>query len=241
MKKLISAFVFIGILVFSYTNTNIKAQQKKQDLLTAKEFSNQLSKDKSIQLVDVRTAEEFAEGHLNNAENIDWNSMDFGKNTAFLDKKKPVFVYCLSGGRSEKAAEKLRKSGFSKVYNLDGGMMKWRAANLPEVRGLANNTGGMNTGEYEKRIGENPVLLVDFYADWCEPCKRMKPYLEEMDKTMKDKVTVLRINVDKNKNLVKQLGVDALPVLMLYKNKSLVWKEQGFVPKETVMKKLAEK
>jgi thioredoxin len=123
---------------------------------------------------------------------------------------------------------------------LAGGMMKWRGENLPEVKGQVAQNRGMDTAEYETLIGNTPVLLVDFYADWCAPCKKMKPYLDEIDKKMSKEVKVLRINVDKNKHLVNNLGIDALPVLRLYKNKNLVWNKQGFVPKEEVLKKLAE-
>ncbi|WP_187478208.1 thioredoxin domain-containing protein [Amniculibacterium sp. G2-70] len=237
MKKLMSAVIFTGIIAFSSCNQSINAQTNN---LAVTEYANELKKNPEIQLIDVRTPEEFADGHLENAVNIDWNSKSFDKLVSTLDKKKPVFVYCLSGGRSEKAANKLTKIGFLSVTNLAGGMMKWRGENLPEVKGQVAQNRGMDTAEYETLIGNTPVLLVDFYADWCAPCKKMKPYLDEIDKKMSKEVKVLRINVDKNKHLVNNLGIDALPVLRLYKNKNLVWNKQGFVPKEEVLKKLAE-
>lgn len=239
MKKIVSALAFTAVLMISSCYQDIKAQKKDQNQLSVTEVSSQMKSNKKIQLLDVRTPEEYAEGHLDNAININVNNPTFGKEISNLDKSQPVIVYCLSGGRSAKAAAKLKEKGY-KVYDMSGGIMKWRAANLPETKGVSQQNMGMDTAEYETMIGENPVLLVDFYADWCEPCKRMKPYLDEIDRTMKDKVKVLRINVDKNKALVKNLGVDALPVLMLYKNKNLEWKEQGFVPKETVLQKLSE-
>ena len=78
-------------------------------------------------------------------------------------------------------------------------------------------------------------MLVDFYADWCGPCKKMKPYLEEIASDMKDKVMVVRINADDNQGLCKELKIDALPVLQLYKNKTLSWNYSGFIGKDSVV------
>jgi thioredoxin 1 len=237
MKKIAIELYLLGVLFVSACNQNVNAQSNESATISAVEMSKQIQNKKPIQLIDVRTAEEFADGHIKNAENIDINSPDFSKQLALLDKEKPIYVYCLSGGRSTKAAGKLKELGFAKVYNMQEGMMKWRAAKLPEIKG--NNTAlGMTKQEYEKLISETPVLLVDFYANWCEPCKKMKPYLDEIDQTMKEKVKVIRINVDKNQALVKNLGVDALPVLMLYKDNKMVWKQNGFTPKEKVLEEL---
>ncbi len=59
--------------------------------------------------------------------------------------------------------------------------------------------------------------IIDFYADWCKPCKMMKPYLDEISEEMKDKVVVYRINADDNPELCKDLAVEALPTIFIYK------------------------
>jgi thioredoxin len=79
---------------------------------------------------------------------------------------------------------------------------------------------------------------VDFYADWCAPCKKMKPYLDEISTEMADKVVVLRINADDNKQLCKDLKIDALPVLHVYKNAVKTWTNVGFIEKADVVKQL---
>ena len=96
--------------------------------LDADAFEKKLSEDGSVQLVDVRTADEFKAGHLVAAVPIDWFSKSFldeALNT--LDKERPVLVYCRSGRRSAAAAAKLSKAGF-KVYNLEGGYLAWTEA-----------------------------------------------------------------------------------------------------------------
>ncbi|MEY8021071.1 rhodanese-like domain-containing protein [Muriicola sp. SD30] len=80
-----------------------------------------------VQLVDVRTPREFKGGHIARALNIDYfNSWAFKEGFEKLDKSKPVYLYCRSGNRSLKAANKLVKMGFEKVYDLKGGILKWK-------------------------------------------------------------------------------------------------------------------
>ena len=66
----------------------------------------------------------------------------------------------------------------------------------------------------------------------------MKPYLEEISNEMKDNVLVVRINVDDNQQICKELKIDALPILQLYKNNTLIWTNSGYINKEDVVKQL---
>lgn len=83
-----------------------------------------LIKQKKVQIVDVRSEKEFAKGHLPNAININVVQPDFESQLSQLKKKKPVAVYCVSGIRSKKAAEKMAAQGFQ-VYELNTGLSKW--------------------------------------------------------------------------------------------------------------------
>lgn len=86
------------------------------------------------QLLDVRTPEEWKEGHLDKAKLVTLSKEGFvEKAKAELDPKKPVLVYCKSGGRSAKAAKQLREAGFT-VYDLDGGITAWQKAGKPVVK-----------------------------------------------------------------------------------------------------------
>jgi thioredoxin len=144
-------------------------------------------------------------------------------------------VYCLSGGRSGSAASKMRSDGFKEVYEMNGGMMKWRAANLPETTDNKVNKPGMALADFNKLTQSDKIVLVDFYADWCVPCKKMKPYLDEIASEMATKVQVVRINADDNQELMKALKVDALPVLKVFQKGKETWNNVGFVPKEEVL------
>jgi rhodanese-related sulfurtransferase len=87
-----------------------------------------LASDPSNVILDVRTPEEFAAGHIANATNIDWQSDDFEQKVSALDKKKTYLVHCAAGGRSAKACKKLDRLSFANVYNLKGGMAAWEKA-----------------------------------------------------------------------------------------------------------------
>jgi rhodanese-related sulfurtransferase len=83
-----------------------------------------------IQLVDVRTADEYKAGHIAFSQNIDIASPTFDEDIVKLDKSKPVVVYCKSGGRSARCSEKLKDAGFVKIYDLEGGFEKWKFKGL---------------------------------------------------------------------------------------------------------------
>lgn len=82
--------------------------------------------NRNIQLVDVRTPKEYKEEHIGNAMNIDFNDTDFEANVQKLNKNKRVYLYCRTGNRSAKAAEKMRAMGFRKLYVLPVGMEGWK-------------------------------------------------------------------------------------------------------------------
>ena len=147
-------------------------------------------------------------------------------------------MYCLSGGRSGSAASQLRSNGFKNVLELDGGMMAWRSAGLPETTDTkVVKSKGMTTSEFEKLLQTDKVVLVDFYAEWCGPCKKMKPSLEAVEREMTN-VKVIRIDVDKNAELVKSFGILDIPILRVYKQGKITWEKKGFVEKEEIKKNL---
>ena len=96
------------------------------------EFAQQLKVSSGAQLVDVRTPEEFGEGHIEGATNINYHDADFKSQLEQLNKEKPVFVYCRSGGRSGRSMKDFKDLGFKKVYDLKGGFNAWSKAETEE-------------------------------------------------------------------------------------------------------------
>ncbi len=69
--------------------------------------------------------------------------------------------------------------------------------------------------------------MVDFYADWCGPCKMMAPILEDVKSQIGDKATIVKINVDENQALAMQYGIQSIPALLIFKQGQVVWQEVG--------------
>lgn len=122
--------IFLSLSVLLIVACSCVKAQEGVNLVDSNKFEQEI-KEPTSQIVDVRTPEEFAEGHIAKAVNMNVNDTDFESKIATLDKEKPVMVYCRSGGRSAKAAGILKEKGFKHVYDLDGGMIGWNEANKP--------------------------------------------------------------------------------------------------------------
>jgi rhodanese-related sulfurtransferase len=109
----------------------MNGQGKNKRELSPAQFTKTIKEQPSATVIDVRTPEEYSEGHLPNAINYDWNGDDFDEQVSQLDKEKPVLVYCRSGKRSASAASALRAQGFKQVYELKGGITEWKDKGLP--------------------------------------------------------------------------------------------------------------
>ena len=129
MKIKVLSFV---LLLFSLTSC-LKNQADGVQVMDVAKYEKKMSQP-DVQLIDVRTPEEFSEGHLENAINIDVTADDFDAKVATLDKEKPVMVYCKLGGRSSKAATRLKELGFKNITDLEGGIMNWKSENKKIVQ-----------------------------------------------------------------------------------------------------------
>lgn len=235
MKNLtsLSFFVLFVILLSSSCNSSNNGGINFQ--LNASEFSDKISSTPGAVVLDVRTEGEFSQGHIQNAVNISWNDPTFDGKINNIPKNSPIFIYCLSGSRSMSAANFMRRNGYSNVYELMGGMMKWTAANFPLTTGSAvEKAAGMDLTTFKNLTKGKNIVLVDFYADWCLPCKKMEPFLNELANENKNQITLLRINADEHSELCKSLKIDALPYLQLYKNEVLKWEKVGFIDKKGI-------
>lgn len=136
--KLIHFFVLVLPVLTSVPTVNagsdihsIQTQTGSVKTVSVTEFEKLIKTEGT--LVDVRTNREAGEGIIEGALVIDFLGLNFEKEIVKLDKTKPVFIYCLSGARSENASEKLVESGYT-VYNLEGGVEAWKAAGKPLVK-----------------------------------------------------------------------------------------------------------
>lgn len=224
---------FLGIAIVFFLPLSVAFSQSK---ISGAEFQSRLDSTQNAQVLDVRTAEEFGSGRLPNAINFDIKKDDFLKKTETLDKNAPVFLYCLAGSRSASAAQLLADNGFTEVYDLDGGYMRWTVERRP-VEGVKIEKEaivGMPVAEYDALLKTDQPVLVDFTAKWCAPCKAMYPTIKKIEAEFSGRATVRVIDIDINKTISEHLEIKYLPLLYLYKNGEIVWKSTGAVNEKTL-------
>ena len=227
MKLSIVSLLLIGFLCISC----IGQVSKNIETIPATAFAEKIRATPNAQILDVRTPEEFASQHIDHAVNVNWRADGFIEKANNFNKENPVFVYCLSGGRSKQAADKLSELGFSKIYNLEGGFLKWNAA---QINTPSDKIIGICPQEYQDILKTNKKVLVNFYAEWCAPCKKMTPYILKMQEDLKDKIVIVRLDADKNKTILDTLKLDGLPVVILYEKGKEIWRNIGYISEENL-------
>ena len=117
----------------SKPETSAKSAEPKN--VTPDEVEQLMKSDPKPLIVDVRTPQEFANGHIAGAKNIDINDPDFAKKIGALNAKSPVIVHCAAGRRGAKALPTLSQHKFPAIYHMNGGLNAWKAAGKPVEAG----------------------------------------------------------------------------------------------------------
>lgn len=84
-------------------------------------------------------------------------------------------------------------------------------------------------------ISEDRLVLVDFFATWCQPCKMMHPVLEQAKAVLGDKVRIIKVDVDKYGQTAAQYGIQAVPTLMLFRKGQILWRQSGAMTKTDLL------
>jgi thioredoxin len=209
--------------------------------LEAIAFQKSINSEARKQILDVRSAEEFQNGHIEGAVNADINSPSFQQTASTLEKENTVFVYCLSGARSASAAGQLKEMGFTKIVNLTGGMLAWQSSDLPISTSQSTNIySGLTDVSFATKIKGKPMVIIDYNATWCGPCKQLSPILKEWVKAQKGAVELIEIDVDENQELAKSKKIEAIPYLEMYKNGAKTWSSVGLIGKVELDKSLGK-
>jgi thioredoxin len=234
MKKIA---LFTSFVVFMLSCSSKEGLQN----LEAIAFQKAINSEARKQILDVRSAEEFQNGHIEGAVNADINSPSFQQTASTLEKEKTVFVYCLSGARSASAAGQLKEMGFTKIVNLTGGMLAWQSSDLPISTSQSTNIySGLTDVSFAAKIKGKPMVIIDYNATWCGPCKQLSPILKEWVKAQKGAVELIEIDVDENQELAKSKKIEAIPYLEMYKNGAKTWSSVGLIGKVELDKSLGK-
>jgi len=217
--------VFLSLLLFVVISC--KSQPDTSLAINADRFEKGIN-DSGIQVLDVRTAGEYGSGHIKKALLADWtNKKEFNDRIQYVDKDKPVYIYCLAGGRSAAAADWMRKNGFQNVIELQGGMNAWKAATKP-IEGSSTEK-QMTVDEFWTKIPADSTVLVDFGATWCPPCVKMEPVLAEIQKDKSLHFQFIKIDAGLHTDVMKALSIEPIPVFIIYKNGKEQWRKEGIV------------
>jgi thioredoxin 1 len=91
---------------------------------------------------------------------------------------------------------------------------------------------------FESHINGTKPVVVDFYADWCRPCALMGPVLDQIKAKVGDRVTVLKMNIDKNPHYTQLYGIRSVPTLAIFKEGNMLWRNSGVTPAHEILKHL---
>ncbi len=200
----------------------------------AKTFAALLNNDAGV-VVDVRTPQEFSRGHIQGATLISMQDKQVVDKLNLLQKNKPVYVYCLSGSRSRVVANYLTKNGFTKVYNLQRGILEWQQIGYTLVQSAAATPSASKvytSDEFGKLLNSSELVLIDFYAPWCAPCKKIAPIIDAMQQEFNGKAVIEKLDIDANPKIRTTFGVESIPGLVLFKNGAEVWRHTGLIEEQ---------
>jgi rhodanese-related sulfurtransferase len=222
-------FFLIFISAFFSCSTSLNDTYQSIDIVELKEVINY----QDIIILDVRTAHETSKGYIPDATFIDYYDDKFDEKINLIDRKKSIYVYCKIGGRSKKVAENLHGMGFSEVYNLEGGFIKWKNSNLPyhsDTINFKDLKANHHTPKYfDSVLLNHENVLVYISTKWCTPCRKMEPVIDRFAEEYIRTVKVLKLDLDRHSFLTGRYNIKSIPTYVLYKNNIEVWRKSGII------------
>lgn len=227
MKKVLSVLITLFAI-----STVVQSQTVQHvDALKFRELAN---KGNAL-ILDVRTPGEYSRGHIKGSTLIDISNKDFVSRLNLLQKDKPILIYCLTGSRSHAAASYMARTGFKAVYNLQQGIIDWNRQGFPLEQSnqvIASKSTVFSEQAFNKLLTDNKLVLVDFHAVWCAPCKAMSPVIDKISADFKGKAKVEKVDVEQNKLIATAHQVQSIPGFVLFKAGKKVWSHTGVISYE---------
>lgn len=204
--------------------------------LSSHEFNSIINNGEGT-LLDVRTKREFKNGHINNAGQLNYYAWEFRQKLLLLPKDEDIYLYCNTGYRSNRAARILLENGYSRVYNLQHGIMEWNLENLPvivEPDARPDLDNKFEADQYNKLTNSDSLVFIDFYAPWCAPCRKMMPMIDSLKVEYHNRINIVKVNIDASKKLIKELKIVGVPYLVLYHKGDLLFSQNGIINRKEI-------
>lgn len=195
---------------------------------------NQIASNNNAQIIDLRPKAEFDSGHIVNAASFVPNSPELDAYIDLLYKDVPV---CIVGGSIEhnaKLIEALKYNGFKSINELNGGMSAWINAKLPIQKTLPKKIYPNDTIKFDDAINGDKLVMVDFNATWCKPCKMMQPSIDRVHDERYNEVIVYSIDVDQFPQYNEKYQIKGIPLVMLFKNGKTLHRSEGYLEENKI-------
>jgi thioredoxin 1 len=228
----------IYILIISLLASLTACAQSPTTIQVGSEEFHQLLADGGGVLLDVRTEHEFQNGHIENAGQLNFYARDFRQRLLLLPKDQPVYLYCNTGWRSNIAASYLIRNGYTNVYNLEHGIMEWEQADMPvnvDPNAQPETDNRFLPEQFNALIQQEQLVLIDFYAPWCGPCRQMMPMIDKLTTEYEGKIEIVKINADASKHLMRNLQMVTVPYLVLYLNGEILFEHKGLLEEQELL------
>lgn len=220
---MITKLVFLFAIILSGLGFGAIAQNNAP--VTLEVFAAQLKQQSTPQLVDVRSAGEFAINHIPGAINTDFSKPEGKQQLLQLHAAQPVFLYAINNNRTQQAAQLLQQAGFTQIFQLQGGIANWIGSGKPYYSSVPNQ---LSKAAYQQALQGDTAVLVAFTSRYCGACKQLAPMADSIVRASGPRVKLFKIDINDNAALVQQLHlVHAVPTLVLYRQQQIVWQKTG--------------
>ncbi|MBQ8713150.1 MAG: hypothetical protein IJ551_10085 [Prevotella sp.] len=230
MKKINLMLALLAVSTVTF------AQSQQQERITIGEFAQKLqAAGPNAQVLDVRSRAEYEINHLAGAVNIDLaDSAAAAAVIGRLDKSKPVFAYSIQSGRGVILARKLREQGFTQAYGMPGGIVNWVGSGYSLETLKTDRSLVVDINHFHSLIKSDKVVVVNYSSRHCGSCVRFAPTLAEIEKEFVNDISLIRVELDDNPELIKDQQIHLMPTMIIYKNGEVQWRKEGRQTREEI-------
>ena len=188
--------------------TSVYLLLSKKDILAPEDFAEALKRGENTILIDLRSVNEFSNGHIFGATHIDFGLSTYEWRFAELDTEQNLFIYCKDGKRSKEAAIYLESQGFNSVTVLKGGLKAWLNEGYTLTPEELIPPRELTFVGFNRILDMEHLVIVDFYLPGDQNCRTIEPVLDELAITYSGKIKILRIDMDHYTYLAAKMEIE---------------------------------